>query len=99
MTAFSVKQKHEGLSGKPAVAVIRYMQINAFGKEYKLLRKKKGKHYFTIDKVDTSAPYRDDNNGVFVNVAGNKLIYSTKFGLTVTWDGKNKGRFKIYLNI
>ena len=92
LTPFNVKQKQIGSRRKPSVAYIKYMEVNVKGKQYRLMKKKKGVIPFTIDGTAGSSPYNNEEDGVSVNINGGKLVFSTTFGLTLNWDGKTAAR-------
>ncbi len=88
MTPFNVRQKQEpGI--QPNTAYLRYIEINLNGIQYRLLKKTNAFSKvipFTVNGVSRTAPYNDPS-GINVNINGGKLVFSTLFGLTITWDG------------
>ncbi len=44
---------------------------------------------FTINDVSRKAPYSDNVNGINIVFKGGKLVFSTNFGLTVSWNGND----------
>ena len=95
MTPFNVRQKQEGTKTNAAVAYIRYIEINLNGNQYRLLKKTSAFSKiipFTLNGISKSAPYTDpsDPSGINIFVTGGKLVFSTVFGLTITWDGVSK---------
>lgn len=93
LVPFSIKQKQEergGSANSKNVAYIRYLDILIYGREYKLVKKVAGKFVFTIDDITMPSTFTDDVNGIKVYVSGNNLMFSTNFGLTVSWDGNHK---------
>ena len=91
MTAFSVRQKQERSPTNPAVAYIRYIEINVNGIQYRLLKKASlfAKLIpFTVNGVSRTAPY-SETTGINIVLNGGKLVFGATFGLTITWDGSN----------
>ena len=95
MTPFNVRQKQEGTKTNAAVAYIRFIEINLNGNQYRLLKKTSTFSKiipFTLNGISKSAPFTDpaDPSGINIFVNGGKLVFSTAFGLTITWDGASK---------
>jgi hypothetical protein len=76
--------------GNVTAASVRYIEINVFGNQYRLLPKTLGAFssaiFFTVNGIQRSSPYLEAI-GINVVLMGGKLVFSTTFGLTVTWDG------------
>jgi hypothetical protein len=73
-----------------SISYIRYIELNINNTQYRLLKKPSlfAKIIpFTVNGIPNSAPYND--NFVNVLVIAKKLVLSTNFGLTITWDGSN----------
>ena len=69
------------------------MEINAYGNQYRLLKKSGGKIPFSINGLLVNTPYADAN--VTASSSGSKVTFTTRFGLTIQWDGDN--RADVYL--
>jgi len=92
LTPFNVRHKQEGSKDNPAVAYLRYIEININGVQYRLLKKEKlfSKVIpFTINGVSRTAPFTDPT-GINIAINGGMLSFSTSFGLTVSWNGVSK---------
>ncbi len=87
---FIVRQKQEPgwnfFNGN--VAYVRYVEIHVFGMQFRLLRSENWDIPFTINGVKRNAPYADDTNGINIVKNGGKLLFSTNFGLSIDWDGR-----------
>lgn len=85
MVPFEIKQKHHTNGQKHSkVSFVEYVQVNVYGKEYRLVDRKK----LTVDGVKTNTPFKDVDGKVQVFVNGkHSLVLSTDFGLTVSFDG------------
>lgn len=92
--AFNVKQKQEQRRN-PGVAYIQYLEINVFGNQYKLNKYRGYNYNFTINGLKRFAPFTDSVNGINVYGSGKNIIFSTQFGLKITWNGKH--RAEVYL--
>lgn len=90
MTPFNVRIKQENRDGVPNaqnVAFVRYVEINVFGREYRLLKRVANRIQFSVDGQLTDVPYYDAANQVSVFLGGGRLWFTTKFSLNVAWDG------------
>ncbi|CAF0928390.1 unnamed protein product, partial [Brachionus calyciflorus] len=90
MIPFSVTQKQEQRFNRTNVAYVAHIYINVYNRQYRLLKKEKGKHKYTIDGLLSPNNYHDKLTGVKVFLSGGNLVFSTQFGLTVTWNGDHK---------
>ena len=73
-----------------SVSYLRYVEINVFNFQYRLISLPDGSPSFTINGiVPSSVFYSDNSTGVNVFLSGNDLIFSTSFGLTIDWTGDN----------
>ena len=91
LTPFNVRQKHEKtVIGNITAASIRYIEINLHGNQYRLLKKTLGVFSssipFTVNGIARSVPYFE-SSGINVALVGGQLVFSTIFGLTVSWNG------------
>ncbi len=94
---FNVRQKQEACTNgqfkchKAGVTYVRYGEINVYGKQFRLLRKdENGLMPFTINGQIRYAPYEDKAKGINIVLNGGKLVFSTTFGLTVSFDGRDE---------
>lgn len=95
MVPFSVQQKQEGRPGVPNaanVAFFSYIDINAYGNRYRLLKKEKT-HRFSINGILGVPSYSDDKVNIFVS--GGDLVFTTNFGLSITWNGNHRAYISI----
>ncbi|CAF0786128.1 unnamed protein product [Brachionus calyciflorus] len=90
LVPFSISQKQENRNGRMNVAYVSHIDINVYNRQYRLLKKEKGKHKYTIDGLLSPNNYHDKLTGVKVFLSGGNLVFSTQFGLTVTWNGDHK---------
>lgn len=94
LVPFNIRIKNTKGKRRKGVSLIEYVEINAFGNQYKLTRftNKKTQKVppFEINGVAGLQPLSDLNNGVNIYSSLKKIIFSTNFGLTVVWDGKHK---------
>lgn len=90
MVPFSVRQKHEIRNGRLNVAFIQYVEINVFNNDYRLLKKDNKTHKYTINGIIGPNDYEDKINGVRIYIRAGNLIFSTQFGLTLTWNGDHR---------
>lgn len=91
LTPFSIRQKQEGRSGSSnKVAYIQYIEIFMDGDEYRLLKKKDNKFVFTVNGLKKPNDYIEDDGSVKTFLAGGNIVFTTEFGLTVTWNGDHK---------
>ena len=90
MIPFTINQKQEVRNNNPSVAYISYIDINVFNHQYRLLKRKNGMHVYTIDGIKSLNNYEDKINGVKVYMSGPNLVFSTTFGLTVSWNGDDR---------
>jgi hypothetical protein len=87
---FSVKQKQESRPFNiPEVSFVGHIEVEAYNKQYRLLKRSGRRIQFTVDGANRNAPY-SDSDGVRINSQGGRLRLSTKFGLTIVWDGREK---------
>ncbi len=66
LVPFNVRQKHEPVvDGSKIVAYVRYVEINVFGIQYRLLRMDESiwDIPFTLNGVKKRAPYSDESLG------------------------------------
>ncbi len=94
MVAFNVRQKHQkSLLTNATTSSIRYIEINIFNTQYRLLRKTLGSYSnaipFTVNGVLRYAPYSRPLFYKSINIyqSGNNLVFSVNLGITITWDG------------
>ena len=52
--------------------------------------RRKTLHNYTIDGIMGLNDYEDKINGVRIYLSGKNIVFSTKFGLTVLWDGYHR---------
>lgn len=90
MIPFSIHQKQETRNGRENVAYVAYVEINVFNQQFRLLKKNGNRHRYTINGIIRPNNYVDNINGVRIYVSGANLVFSTTFGLTVTWNGNHK---------
>ena len=72
------------------MAYIEYVEVNVYGMQIQILVGNK----FTLNGIGYTAPYSGPN-GLTINIIGGKLVLSTTFGLTVTWDGVSDAVYTI----
>ncbi len=92
LTPFNVRHKQEGTKTNAAVAYIRYVEVNAFGNQFRLMKKTSlfSKVIpFTVNGVTRTAPFTDAF-GTQIVINGGQLVLGTVFGLTVAWNGISK---------
>ena len=90
MVPFSVHQKQETRFGLLNVAYVAYVEINVFNQQFRLLKRNGNVHVYTLNGIIRPNNYVDKINGVRIFVLGPNLVFSTTFGLTVTWNGNHK---------
>ncbi len=97
LVPFNVRQKHEPgwnfFNGN--VAYVRYVEINVFGMQFRLLRNQGANTPFSLNGIFKNAPYAEDFLGLNIVKNGGKLVFSTNFGLTVSWDGVNAVEYSL----
>ena len=95
---FAVRQKQFHRAGtNDAVAYLRYIEINVFGNQYRLLRSDDYSSPFTFNGISYKIPYSDEANGINIVISGGSLVFSTNFGLTVQWNNKDYATFHVTL--
>ena len=81
---FNIKQKQTTRGVVNArVSYIDYLEVNAYNNSYRLLQKKK----FQKNGVNTDIPFTDLDGKVKVVKKGFVTLFTTEFGLTITFDG------------
>jgi hypothetical protein len=60
-----------------------------------MLKRQNRTHQLTVNNISASIPYTDEVNGIEVYVAGGSLVFSTSFGLTITWDGNHRSEVSL----
>jgi hypothetical protein len=88
LVPFSVRQKHyykAGTNISVTTAYMRYVEVNVFDVQYRLLKTSDVSSPFTLNGVSYKIPYADQTNGINIVMSGNHLVFSTTFGLTVQW--------------
>lgn len=90
---FNVKQRHR--LAKPGVSVVKYVEVNVFGDQYRLVAKEGRVFKFTLNGFSRPVPFNDAYNGVRVYQSGSNLLLTAKFGLTVTWSGTNRAEVSL----
>ena len=95
LVAFNITQKQETLNNPNGVAFIEYIEVNVFGNQYRLLKKKHNKHQFSVNGVIKPVPFNDNKNGLKVYVRGQYLVFNADFGLTVRFDGVHRDDVKL----
>lgn len=98
MVKFSVTQKQERRGNGPnsnRVSYIRFIDVNVFGNNYRLLPKINGKLGFSINGINMVNNYRDEFNGLRVYISAGNLIFTTNFGLMIKWNGIHKAEVTI----
>ena len=84
-----MKQKQEERAGVPnadIVSFIRYVEINVYGNQFRLLKAVNMTKTFSLNGQVRRPPYID-TNGTQIIFVGGKVQFSTNFGLTILWDG------------
>lgn len=96
---FKVRVKQEKIDGVPnadKVAFVRYVEIQVQDTKYRLGTDSKVQAVtessirFFVNNIQRNPPYQDPKLGVQVYMSGGLLMFSSQFGLTVTWGGKSK---------
>lgn len=99
MIPFNVRVKNEKREGVPnadMVSFIKYIEVNVFNISYRLSTTSAvqlvtaGSEKLYINNIERNPPYFDSVNGINVYLSAGYLIFSSKFGLTITWGGKSK---------
>lgn len=94
LVPFNIRIKNTKGKRRKGVSLIKYVEINVFGNQYRLTRftnrRKQKSPPFTINGVDGLQPFSNKKNGINIYSSMKKIIFSTSFGLTVKWDGKHK---------
>lgn len=91
LVPFDVRQKNEMRETRREASFVEYLEITIHGNEYNLLKKLPGnRHVFEINGLERPTPYFDREHGVNVYTLNRNIIFSTEFGLTVTWDGHQR---------
>ena len=87
LTPFSINQKHFRMPNypNPSVTFIRYVEINVYGKQFRLLKATNYASPFTINGIAYTIPYTDPVLSINIVVSGGWMVFSTGFGLTVNW--------------
>jgi hypothetical protein len=96
LVPFSVNNKQHyraGVANAANVSFFKYVQVNAYGLEIRLLPKAGGKFFFSINNITSPAPYHSDK--LTITSTCSQMILTTAFGLTIIWDGNQKA--DIYL--
>jgi hypothetical protein len=94
LVPFTVLQKQEQRKGVPNaenVAFIRHIEVLVHRKKYTLEKKQGNLHVFTVNGQRRTTPYRG-RNGEQAIVIGDQLVFTTKFGLTILWDGNQEAQ-------
>ena len=73
------------------LSFIRYIEINVYANQFKLIRFDNNSKTFELNNVSYPVPY-SDSNGTNIVLAGEKIQFSTSFGLTILWDGYNRAQ-------
>lgn len=82
-----IKQEKRGDSIEAdKVSYIRYVEINVYGKQFRLIKKEIDSFKFLLDGVKLAPPYLDNDQITIVDKP-RQIIFSTSFGLQITWDG------------
>jgi hypothetical protein len=75
------------------VSIVRFVEIRLYDNIFRLIRTQANfntnNFIFLFNNALRFPPYSDDY-GVKLFVSGGNLVFSTKFGLTITWNGKHK---------
>lgn len=90
LVPFTLNMKQEGRVGVPNaanVAFLRYVEINVFGREYRLLKAVNGVIPFSVDGTIVPTPYFDRANDISAVISNKKFYFNTGFGLSIIWDG------------
>jgi hypothetical protein len=77
------------------VAFVRYIEINVFGIQYRLLKSEAADIPFTINGIKRNAPYVDNSYGINIDKNGGRLLFTSDFGLSVEWDGSNSVSYSL----
>jgi hypothetical protein len=77
------------LPNSKTVSYIRYIEVLAYGRIFRLDKKNKNGHVFLVDGRQRNIPYKGPNN-VRAIVIGGEFVLTTDFGLTVLWDGDQR---------
>ena len=86
---FNVRQKQErrqGIPNEDKVSFIRYIEINVYNTQYRLIQKTGSQFSFLVNGVSFNPPFSDVNQ-VTVIATPNRLKFNTLFGLSINWDG------------
>ena len=89
MVPFSFRHKQFHRPNTPAsVAYVKYIELNAYGNQYRLMWKKSVSDcLFTTNGMTNAIPFTDTTTGVNVVRSGGYVVISTSFGLTVQYNG------------
>lgn len=93
MVPFSVTQKQERRGNGPnsnKVSYVRFVDVEVFGNNYRLLQSLNGKLGFTMNEKNMVNNYNDEFNGLRVYISGRNLVFTTNFGLMIKWDGVHR---------
>lgn len=71
------------------MAFIRYIEINVYNTQYRLIKKSEGQFSFLVNGVLFNPPFSDLNK-VTIDSTPTKLNFNTLFGLSISWDGNSK---------
>jgi hypothetical protein len=72
------------------VSYLRYVEINVFSTQYRLINLGNNKLSFTINGIIATGSFLNDNStGIQIYVSGSSLVFSASFGLSVVWTGDN----------
>ena len=89
LVPFNVRQKQErrvDIPNADKVSFIRYIEINVYNTQYRLVKKSGNLFSFLVNGVLFNPPYSDLNQVTIISTV-NRLKFNTLFGLSINWDG------------
>jgi len=95
LVPFEIRQKQERRGKSTRVAFIRYVEIDVFDTEFRLVKSGRGQNSIEVDGVSMPIPYRNAETNITITKNGGQIVFSTKFGLTIFWDGKQKAEVSL----
>jgi hypothetical protein len=81
------QEQRKGVPNAENVAFIRHIEINVYRKKFTLEKN----HVFTVNGQRRNTPYKGRNGEQAINIGG-QLVFTTKFGLTILWDGNQQAQ-------
>lgn len=93
----SIKQENrDGVPNSQNVAFIRYVEVNVFGIQYRLLKiNNLNVTQFSVNGKITDTPYIDKARNISAIISASRLRFTTGFSLSIAWDGKHRSEISL----